>query len=374
MVRDLVPLRNDRKYGRIQAMPTALEALETLVRCESPTEDLVACNEIMRLASDLAQKVLGESAQIRQINGRPVFWFGAEKPEIVLLGHLDTVWPKGSFAPLWEVHGDVARGPGIFDMKAGFVQALFALKGIDGSVALVATSDEESGSATSKELIKELSKGAKAVLVLEAAIDGKVKIGRKGTAMYQVIVHGRASHAGLEPEKGVNATTEMAHIVLELSKLESVEHGTTVVPTVLRSGNTTNTVPDHAVLDIDIRSFSQADLTRVDKSIRALKPTNKDARIEISGGLNRPPLEPSSTQYLYERAEKVAKKMGMTLGGASVGGASDGNFAAAAGAQVLDGLGAVGSGAHALSEWVSISAIDERIHFLHNLIEDLLND
>ena len=355
-------------------MPTALEAIETLVRCESPTEDLVACNEVIGLASDIALKVLGAPAQIRQVNGRPVFWWGAEKPEIILLGHLDTVWPKSSFSPIWEVNGDVARGPGIFDMKAGFVQALFALKGIEGSVALIATSDEESGSATSKDLIMELSKSAKAVLVLEAAIDGKVKIGRKGTAMYQVIVHGRASHAGLEPEKGINATTEMAHVVLELSKLESSEYGTTVVPTVLRSGNTTNTVPDYAVLDIDIRSFSQADLIRVDQSIRSLAPTNKEARIEITGGLNRPPLEPSSTQYLYERAEKVAQTLGMKLGSASVGGASDGNFAAAAGAQVLDGLGAVGAGAHALNEWVSISAIDERIKFLHHFIKDLLND
>ncbi len=355
-------------------VPNALEALEILVRCESPTEDLAACNEVMGLALDIAQKVLESPAQIRQINGRPVFWWGAEKPEIVLLGHLDTVWPKGSFKPLWEVKADVARGPGIFDMKAGFVQALYALKGITGSVALVATSDEESGSATSKELIQELSRGAKAVLVLEAALDGKVKIGRKGTAMYQVIVHGRASHAGLEPEKGVNATTEMAHVVLKLSALENAEHGTTVVPTVLRSGNTTNTVPDHAVLDIDVRSFSQVDLVRVDEAIRSLQPTLKDARIEISGGLNRPPLEPSSTEYLYERAEKVAQKLGMQLGCASVGGASDGNFAAAAGARVLDGLGAVGAGAHALSEWVSISAIDERINFLHHFIKDLLND
>jgi len=352
----------------------ALKALETLVRCESPTEDLAACNEVIGLAGDIAQKVLGSPAQIRQINGRPVFWWGAAKPEIVLLGHLDTVWPKGSFAPLWEVKGDLARGPGIFDMKAGFIQALFALKGITGSVALVATSDEESGSATSKELITELSKNAKAVLVLEAAVDGKVKIGRKGTAMYQVIVHGRASHAGLEPEKGINATTEMAHLVLELAKLESAEHGTTVVPTVLRSGNTTNTVPDHAVLDVDIRSFSQADLMRVDEAIRSFKPRNKEARIEISGGLNRPPLEPSSTQYLYERAQKVAHKIGMELGSASVGGASDGNFAAAAGARVLDGLGAVGAGAHALNEWVSVAAIAERTNFLHHFIEDLLHD
>ncbi len=358
----------------MSASLTAPEALEMLVRCESPTEDLAACNEVIRLASDIAQKVLGSPAQVRQVNGRPVFWFGAGKPEIVLLGHLDTVWPKGSFEPLWEVKGDVARGPGIFDMKAGFIQALFALRGITGSVALVATSDEESGSATSKELIQELSRGAKAVLVLEAAVDGKVKVGRKGTAMYQVIVHGRASHAGLEPEKGINATTEMAHVVLKLSALESVERGTTVVPTVLRSGNTTNTVPDHAVLDIDVRSFSQADLIRVDESIRSFKPTNKNARIEISGGLNRPPLEPSSTQYLYERAEKVAQKIGIQLGSASVGGASDGNFAAAAGARVLDGLGAVGSGAHALTEWVSISAIEERTNFLHHFIEDLLND
>ena len=369
--------QKEGKYGRIEGMPTspdALKALEILVRCESPTEDLVACNEVMVLAADIAQKVLVAPAQIRQVNGRPVFWWGAEKPAVVLLGHLDTVWPKGSFEPLWEVRGDIARGPGIFDMKAGFIQALYALQGITGSVALVATSDEESGSATSKELIQELSRSAKAVLVLEAAVEGKVKVGRKGTAMYQVIVHGRASHAGLEPEKGVNATTEMAHVVLALSKLESAEHETTVVPTVLRSGNTTNTVPDHAELDIDIRSFSQADLMRVDQGIRSLNPTNKEAEIEVSGGFNRPPLEPSSTKYLYERAEKVAQKLGMHLGSASVGGASDGNFAAAAGAQVLDGLGAVGSGAHALSEWVSIAAMEERTNFLHHFIEDLLND
>jgi glutamate carboxypeptidase len=275
---------------------------------------------------------------------------------------------------LWEVKGDIARGPGVFDMKAGFVQALFALKGIAGSVALVATSDEESGSATSKEFIKDLAKGAKAVLVLEAALGKKVKVGRKGTAMYQVIVRGRASHAGLEPEKGVNATTEIAHVVLQLANLESKTHGTTVVPTVLRSGNTTNTVPDRATLDIDVRSFSQADLVRVDGSIRSIRPTIIDASIEISGGLNRPPLEPVSTQYLFERAENVAKKLGMEFGGASVGGASDGNFAADAGARVLDGLGAVGDGAHALNERVSISAIDERINFLHHLIEDLLHD
>ena len=295
-------------------------------------------------------------------------------PEILFLAHLDTVWPHGSYSPLWEVNGDVVRGPGVFDMKAGFVQALYALKGIEGDVALVATTDEETGSATSKDLIERLSKDADAVLVFEASLDGKVKTGRKGTAMYQIKVIGLASHAGLEPEKGVNATTEIAHAILALGKLENSEHGTTVVPTLLHSGNTTNTVPDLAVLDIDARSFSQAELERVDREIKALKAVNPAARLEITGGLNRPPLQPSSTKALYEPAEKVAAAIGMKpLGCAEVGGASDGNFAAAAGAQVLDGLGAVGGGAHAPSEWVSISSMQERSDFLHALIKDLLS-
>jgi glutamate carboxypeptidase len=202
-----------------------------------------------------------------------------------------------------------------------------------------------------------------------------VKTARKGTAMYQVKIHGKASHAGLEPEKGINATTEIAHAVLVIAAMENSEHGTTVVPTTLRAGNTTNTVPDLAVLDIDIRSYSMADLQRVDAAIKALKPVNAAARYEITGGFNRPPLETSSTMALYERAEKVAQSLGMPpLGHASVGGASDGNFAAAAGAQVLDGLGAVGDGAHAAHESVDISTLEDRSKLLNALIKDLLND
>ena len=351
-----------------------LAELEALVRCESPSEDLAACSEVVHIASEIALRVLGRPAQILSIKGRPVFWWGDENPQIVLLGHLDTVWPKGSFEPLWEVTGDVARGPGIFDMKAGFIQALFALQGVEGSIALIATTDEETGSATSREMIEEVSRSSKAVLVLEAAVDGKVKIGRKGTSMYQIAVHGRAAHAGLEPEKGINATTEIASIVLHMATLEDSSHGTTVVPTVLRSGNTTNTVPDLAILDVDIRSYSQAELIRVDAAIRTLAPQNSKARIEISGGLNRPPLELTSTKSLYEIASKVAMEMGFELGSASVGGASDGNFAAAAGAKVLDGLGAVGSGAHAQGEWVSVKELSARSEFLHQFIKVLLHD
>ena len=352
-----------------------LAALEALVKLESPTEDLAACQEVVRFASDLATTILGTPAQIREVNGRPVFWWGAENPEIVVLAHLDTVWPKGSFTPLWKVEGNKATGPGIFDMKAGFIQALYAMKGINGSAALVATTDEETGSATSKEFIKQISAQAKAVLVLEASLNGMVKTGRKGTAMYQIKIHGKASHAGLEPEKGINATIEIAHAILAVAALENKEHGTTVVPTMVRSGNTTNTVPDLAVLDIDIRSYSMDDLKRVDAAIRNLKAVNADARYEISGGFNRPPLETSSTMALYERAEKVAKKLGMSpLGHVSVGGASDGNFAAAAGAQVLDGLGAIGDGAHAAHEWVDISVLEIRSTLLNALIKDLLDE
>ena len=352
-----------------------LAALEALVKLESPTEDLVACRDVVDLANEIATRVLGTPAQINEVNGRPVFWWGADNPEVVVLAHLDTVWAKGSFTPLWKVEGNKATGPGIFDMKAGFIQALFAMRGLTGSVALVATTDEETGSATSKEFIKQISEKAKAVLVLEATLNGKVKTGRKGTAMYQVKVHGKASHAGLEPEKGVNATVEIAHAITAVAALENKEHGTTVVPTMVRAGNTTNTVPDLAVLDIDIRSYSMDDLKRVDSSIRNLKPVNLETRYEITGGFNRPPLETSSTMALYERAEKVAKELGMPpLGHASVGGASDGNFAAAAGAQVLDGLGAVGDGAHAAHEWVDISTLEVRSNLLHALIKDILND
>ncbi len=352
-----------------------LSALEKLVRLESPTEDLAACRAVIELASQIALDVLGTPAQIREVNGRPVFWWGAQNPDVIVLAHLDTVWPKGSFQSLWSIKENVASGPGIFDMKAGFIQALFAMKGIDGSVALVATSDEETGSTTSKDFIKEISAKAKAVLVVEATLNGKVKTGRKGTAMYQVKIHGKASHAGLEPEKGINATVEMGHAILAVSGFENKELGTTVVPTMLRSGNTTNTVPDLAVLDIDVRSFSMAELQRVDAAVRNLSAVNSAARYEITGGFNRPPLETTSTMALYERAERVAKALGMPpLGHASVGGASDGNFAAAAGAQVLDGLGAVGNGAHAAHEWVDITTLENRSALLHALIKDILND
>jgi len=353
---------------------TALLDIQRLVECESPTEDLTACNQVVDLAVEIANKLLTTPATKINENGRPVFWWGAKNPKIVLLCHLDTVWPKGSFQPTWKIEADTATGPGVFDMKAGFVQALYAISQINGAqdnVALVATTDEETGSATSKELIERLAKTAQAVLVFEASLDGKVKTGRKGTAMYQVSVIGKASHAGLEPEKGINATTELAKLVMKISTLENPEFGTTAVPTVMQSGTTTNTVPALAKLDIDVRSFTISELNRIDKSIRAL--SSDVAKVEVTGGINRPPLETSSSMELYEKLEKVAKDLGLSpIGHASVGGASDGNLAAAAGAKVLDGLGAIGVGAHAPGESIKISTIEERIKLTTEFINELL--
>ena len=353
---------------------TALSDIQRLVECESPTEDLAACNQVIDIAIDIASKVLTLKAEKIVENGRPVFWWGAKNPKILLLAHLDTVWPKGTFTPTWQVSGDKASGPGVFDMKCGFIQAMHSLVGItdaQSKIALVATTDEETGSATSKDLIERLSKSADAVLVFEASLDGKVKTGRKGTAMYQIKVTGLASHAGLEPEKGINATTEIAKLVLQIAALENLEFGTTAVPTVMKSGTTTNTVPALATLDIDVRSFTNAELTRIDKSIRNLK--SDVAKVEVTGGINRPPLEESSTMALYEKLEKVAAAIGVAkVGNASVGGASDGNLAAAAGAKVLDGLGADGHGAHAPSEYIKISTIEPRIKLTNAFLIELL--
>ena len=353
---------------------TALTDLKRLVECESPTEDLVACNQVVDLAIEITNSLLKVKAEKVMENGRPVYWWGSKSPKIVLLCHIDTVWPKGSFTPSWQVKGDVATGPGVFDMKAGFIQALYSLVGIEhleNQVALVATTDEETGSATSKDLIARLAKAADAVLVFEASLDGKVKTGRKGTAMYQIKVTGLASHAGLEPEKGINATTEIAKLVLQIASLENQKFGTTAVPTVLHSGTTTNTVPAFATLDVDVRSFTKSELERIDNAIRTLK--SDVAKVEVTGGINRPPLEESSTSELHAKFEKVAASLGFPeIGKASVGGASDGNLAAAAGAKVLDGLGAVGHGAHAPTEFINVSYLEPRIKLTNAFIVELL--
>ena len=356
-------------------MLTFFEELRALVELESPTEDLAACKRALDLTATIMERHLTITPQFFDEGGRPILWWGSKEPRVLILAHIDTVWPHGSYQPLWREVDDKIFAPGIFDMKAGLLQAIYAVSQINNahkSIAFAVTTDEEVGSQTSREFIKRHAAISHAVLILESALDGKVKIGRKGTSMYQITVDGLASHAGLEPEKGINATVEMAHIITQLVALEVPEFGTTVVPTTLRAGTTTNTVPAQAVLDIDSRSFLHSEMVRVERALGELKPINPAATITVTGGINRPPLELASTAELYEKFEEVAARMGVgPIGAASVGGASDGNFAAATGAKVLDGLGAVGSGAHAPHEHILRSSVAPRIELLREFIKEL---
>ena len=365
----------------------AVSLVKRLVEIESPTEDLNACRAVVNEANRLVEELLGSPGEVREVKGRPILSWKSGKPKVLLLCHLDTVWPKGSFTPLWQVEGDVIRGPGSYDMKAGFVQAVMAVASLQDreGIHILATSDEETGSAASRTLIEESAKECDAVLVFESAINGKVKTARKGTSMYQVKAIGRAAHAGLEPEKGVNAMTALASLLGSIEALSKIEIGTTVTPTTFHAGTTLNTIPAEAIVEIDVRAFSREEQERVDTGIRALAHSpstasstsssisSSTARIEVNGGINRPALDPKMSASLFEIAKDSAAAIGMPpLEDASVGGASDGNFTAALGVPTLDGLGAVGDGAHASHEWVSASGLTERSALVAEMLRRLL--
>jgi len=355
-----------------------LEDLQLLVECESPSHDLDACNRVVDVSVDIANRILKEPAKKVMEMGQPIFWWGSTTPQILLLAHLDTVWSLGSFEPKWSVEGDIARGPGIFDMKAGFIQALYALKDIPDAhnrVALLGTTDEEIESLKSRQVIQSLARTARYALILEPSFEGNVKTRRKGAGMYTVTVHGLAAHAGLDPEKGVNASVEIAALVPKIVALSNPINGTTVTPTVIRSGVTTNTIPDLATLEIDCRSFSSDELVEIDAKIRSFKPENPLTSIVVNGAINRPPLEIGASEVLFEKLSSMTKRLGLEdIGQSAVGGVSDGNLTAAEGTMTLDGLGAVGGGAHAKSEHVMISQIPKRIQILHELLKDLLQE
>lgn len=355
-----------------------IEDVRKLVEISSPTYDLEAVALAIEEANRQLRTRLGHEGAIKTIHGRPLLHWGSAHPSILLLCHLDTVWPHGAFLPDWEIDGDRMRGPGVFDMKTGFVQGVHAIASLRSEfgekleqVALLATSDEETGSAASQGYLEEIASHAKAVFVLEASIDGKLKTSRSGTSMYRLEVTGKAVHAGLEPEKGINATIEISRVIPLIAALSKPEIGTTVTPTALVSGTTLNTVPGLAVLDVDVRAKSAAEQERVDTEIRKIKGMRGE--FEWSGGINRPPLETKASTSLYELAEVSAAKLGLPpIGQASVGGASDGNFTAAKGIPTIDGIGAVGEGAHAPNEWASIKGMAERSQLLAEMMRALL--
>ncbi|MGI9197686.1 MAG: M20/M25/M40 family metallo-hydrolase, partial [Candidatus Nanopelagicales bacterium] len=344
-----------------------VEGVRTLVEVESPSSDPAACQRCVSTAADLAQAWLGTPATVREHRGRAVLQWGPARPRILLLGHLDTVWPIGTLERIpWQVEGDRMRGPGIFDMKVGVIQALGALALLeadqDDGVGVLLTTDEEIGSLASRDIIEETARDAAAVLVLEPSIDGDLKSARKGTSWYVVEITGRAAHAGLDPEKGINALVEAAALIRDCVTWADPALGTTVTPTTARAGVTENTVPDKAVVGIDVRAWSSEEQERIDRLMSEWRPSHPEATaIIVSGGINRPAMEEFAGRALAELAASCAAGLGLApIGARAVGGASDGNFTAALGVPTLDGMGAVGDGAHADHEWASVSALPER--------------
>ena len=350
-----------------------VDILGELVAAESPSNDLGATARCAKLIAEIGMRVVGSEPDRVEVEGRTYLSWRFGHPEVLLLGHFDTVWPLGTLEtwPSVSAPGTVV-GPGSFDMKAGIVQGLFALRALQNQagVHLLLTSDEEVGSFHSRDVIEDSARKVKAVLVLEPSEGGALKVARKGTSGYRIHVEGVAAHAGIEPHKGVNALIDLARQVLKLEEIAGIDTGTTVTPTLASAGTTGNTVPANAEVYVDVRARTIDEQDRVDREMKSLSPTVKGATVKVTGGSNRPPLQTTASMELFELAQTIATDFGLEpLRSAEVGGGSDGNFTAALGVKTLDGLGAVGGGAHALSEHVQIDAMAERAALVAALVE-----
>lgn len=366
------------------ALPAMLADLEELVVCESFSADHAALARSAEVVGALGARLLGAAAETIVVDGVTHLRWTFGTPRVLLLGHHDTVWPVGSLETHpWSVADGIARGPGVLDMKAGLVQMFHALASLPSSegVCVLVNGDEEIGSPTSRELIEETARGCAATFVLEASANeaGALKTARKGTSRYEVVVHGKAAHAGLEPHRGINAAVEAAHQVLAIAGLVAsagavgttrpVLGATTITPTLMSAGSTLNTVPALASVSVDVRAPTLAAQDRTDELMRALTARTPGARLTVRGGRKRPPMEPESSAELFALASRIASELGQEpLRGVAVGGASDGNFTAAAGCPTLDGLGAVGSGAHADTEHVQVARMIPRTRLLAQLV------
>jgi glutamate carboxypeptidase len=358
-----------------------------LVECESPSDDPAAVARFV----DLAAERFAELGRVRKFDGGR---FGPHlrceiEPQgghadgqILVLGHSDTVWPAGTLArmPFREAEGRL-WGPGILDMKAGIAFFLFAVRALRDcavpvrrKLVLQLNSDEEVGSESSRALTEEEARRSVAVLVLEPAtgLEGKLKTARKGVGDYTVTVRGKSAHAGLDFTSGANAVVEMARQVRTIAGFTRMERGVTVSPGVIAGGTRSNVIPDEARLEVDVRVLRSKDAETLDRRFRRLRPFDRRCRIEVSGGLNRPPMERTAeSARLFEIARALAADLGVLLEESTSGGGSDGNFTAAAGVPTLDGLGAVGEGAHALHESVLVNRIADRTALIARLLHKI---
>ncbi|HET6859411.1 MAG TPA: M20 family metallopeptidase [Streptomyces sp.] len=346
-----------------------LEDLRKLVEVESPSRDLDALDASGRAVAQVVERRLGgQVALVESEAGPHVRWSGGGDPRVLILGHHDTVFPLGTLERRpFRVAGGHATGPGVFDMLGGLVQAVHGLAALDdlSGVEILVTADEEVGSGSSRALIEERARACGAVLVFEGAADGGgLKTGRKGCGTFEVSVKGRASHAGLEPEAGVNALVEAAHQVLHIAALSRPEIGTTVTPTVASAGTSDNVVPADATVWVDVRVESAAEKERIESAFAALAPRLEGAEIVSRGAVGRPPMPESASEELFRMAQRLVPG----IEGVAVGGGSDGNFTGALGVPTLDGLGAVGGGAHADHEYVVVDSMAERAQLVTGLV------
>ena len=367
--------------------PAIVELIRVLVERETTSREEARLDEIARFVADQLVAIGGEVRLIAKpgfgTHLRAHFFddgFPALTPRLLIIGHLDTVWPIGTLARLpFRITPDgKAHGPGIFDMKSGVAMVVEALRafselGLKTSrpVTLLLTCDEEIGSRSSRSLIEEEASGSAAALVLEPPIPGGVvKTARKGIGVFSVRAIGRAAHAGLDPTRGVNAIVELAHQTLRLTGLNDMDRGTTVSVGVVSGGTASNVVPAEAIVRVDVRFWESAEGERIDAAIRALTPVLPEARLEIGGGINRPPMPRSARNVaLYEHARGLAAELGFELKDGSVGGGSDGNFTSALGVPTLDGLGVDGAGAHAEHEHIIVADLPRRAALLTRLMQ-----
>jgi glutamate carboxypeptidase len=358
--------------------------LGKFVRAESPSFDKAAVDRFGRI---VAAEWRRRGARVTLVQQRErgdhvrAEWNPQGKPamgQILVLGHLDTVYGLGTLAGMpFRVSRGRAYGPGAFDMKGGLVIALFAVDALAAAgrlpkkrIVFLWTSDEEIGSGTSRAMIEREARRSDAVLVLEpaAGLDGRVKTGRKGVGEIEIVATGRAAHAGLNPEDGINAIEEIALQIACISRWNRPSRGITVNAGVIEGGTRTNVIPENARVLVDVRAVRASDMRTLERKFRALRPILRGAKLQIRGGFNRPPMERKNSAALYAKARALAKEMGVTLGEAYVGGGSDGNFTAALGIPTLDGLGAVGEGAHSPEENIVIRPLAERAALLASLL------
>jgi len=363
--------------GGVIDLQAMLADLELLVNTESPSLDVPRLTVSALALAGVMERRLGSAPSVIEGPAGPhVHWSGGGTPKVLIVGHHDTVFPVGSCAarPFTIAEGR-ATGPGIFDMKTGVVQAVHAVASLAdrSGVEILITADEEVGSGTSRALIEERALACGNVLVCEASADGgALKTARKGTGGYEVVVHGRAAHAGLEPEKGINSLVAAAELILQINTFGDATTATTVTPTVASAGTADNVVPAEARIRVDVRIDQPGEEQRLAAAFAALTTSVPGATIQVTGGVDRPPMPSSASATLFPVAVAAGAAIGFgEVVGVGVGGGSDGNFTAAVGVPTLDGLGAVGGGAHADHEYVLVDTLVPRATLLAAIITRL---